>query len=116
MKKLIYSNSNENTLSYRERNELAEDLFEVVEEFFELDGQGSPKPTIRYRRTDDLEYTFRIFSSDDESVPYIAHSSHISSFKKSIESVLQSWGFDNIEFDIRDVDQDYKWLVAIYFA
>jgi len=126
MKKLIYAAMNEDTLSYKEKDEIAQSIFKLVQQFFYNEGHGRPSPRVTYSKYDMLEYTFRVNSQTrNQDVCYLASpdQTDFNQFRKAVRAELKGWGFYKVKFDIRTVKINYgteintrKELVAIYFA
>ena len=118
-------------LTYKEKEHLAENLFNVVSRYFRNDGYGRPHPVISFSQYDILGYTFRINSQTlNQNAEYAASTGYdapdLNAFKKEVRNVLKAYGFDRVKFDIRTVKAGYEWygelkydslkmLIAIYF-
>lgn len=132
MKRYIKSSYGvKDTLSYKQKEELAEELFAVVERYFRKDGAGTPSPRVTFSEYDINAYTFRINSaSRSYDVSYVASVDYkpidLNAFKKDIKAVLKDSGFAKVKFDIKNTKLVYEWygrpsedrlkqFVAIYF-
>lgn len=121
----------EDILSYKQKEELAEELFKVVEHYFRKDGAGTPSPRITFSEYDIYAYTFRVNSaSRSYNVDYVASIDYkpidLNAFKKDVKAILKDYGFTKVKFDIKNTKLKYEWygrpaedrlkqLVAIYF-
>ena len=121
----------EDTLSYKQKEELAEELFKVVEHYFQKTGGGMPSPRITFSEYDIYAYTFRVNSaSRSYDVSYVASIDYkpidLIAFKKDVKVILKDYGFSKAKFDIKNTKLKYEWygrpaedrmkqLVAIYF-
>ena len=121
----------EDTLSYGDKDQLAEDIFRIVRKYFRSEGTGSPSPRVSYFSYDIYAYTFRINSNTlNRSVRYVASTTYnapdLNQFKKDIRALLKSRGFNKVKFDIGSFKLYYEWygsktydqmkeLKAIYF-
>lgn len=118
-------------LTYKEKEQLAENLFNIVRRYFRSDVYGQPHPVISFSQYDILGYTFRINSQIlNQNVEYVASTGYnapdLNVFKKEVRNILRAYGFDRVKFDIRTVKAGYEWygelkydslkmLQAIYF-
>ena len=96
MKKLIYAAMNEDTLSYKEKDEIAQSIFKLVQQFFYNEGHGRPSPRVTYSKYDILEYTFRVNSQTrNQDVCYLANvnasgtESDLNLFRKAVRAELK---------------------------
>lgn len=121
----------EDILSYRDKEQLAEDIFRIVRKYFRSEGAGSPSPRVSFSEYDIYAYTFRVNSGTlNRDVRYVASTDYnapdLNQFKKDVRALLKSRGFNKVKFDIGAFKYYYEWygketydqmkeLRAIYF-
>ena len=122
----------EDTLSYKQKEELAEELFKVVQHYFRESGSGMASPSVSYFEYNNYVYTFRIGSDyRNHEIAYVMSVDYkpadsLNAFKRDIKVVLKQYGFTKAKFDIKNTKLKYEWygeptydnlkkFVAIYF-
>ncbi len=103
MKRYIKATLNDDTLSYREKDNLAEEIFKVVKRYLTEYRGVSPRPSVSYSEYDILGYTFRINDQYRNSTTEYGYSLDswfdVNEFRKAVRAVLKGHGFSKCKFD-----------------
>lgn len=134
MKRYIQATMDPDILSYKQKDELAEQIFSIVRKYFTEDEYSSgPHPIVSYWEYDLLPYTFKIVSRyRNTSATWFARSEgygavDLNPFRAEIRKLLKQYGFTKVKFKLDSYTMTTRYwngpshdrrksLEAIYFG